>query len=146
MLNYYNPNLNYMGQQNPYSMQNWGQTNQFTQPQNTAQQLIRVNGIEGAKAYQMPPNSTAALFDSNNDLMYIKITDGAGFPTIRTFAFTEYTATQNTEQVNEYVTKSEFEKFKSEVLNYGKQFIQSGATKPHPGTGTVKSAGADNTK
>lgn len=144
-MNYYNPNLNYMGQQNPYQVQTWGQTNQFAQ-QATAQQLIRVNGIEGAKAYQMPPNSTAALFDSNNDLMYIKITDGAGFPTIRTFAFTEYTTTQNSEQANEYVTKSEFEKFKSEVLNYGKQFIQPGTAKPHTGTGTVKNTGADNTK
>lgn len=37
----------------------------------------------------MPPNSTAALFDSGNDIMYIKQTDGAGFPNIRVFTFTE---------------------------------------------------------
>lgn len=41
--------------------------------------LTRVTGIDGAKAYQMPPNSTVALFDNNEDLMYIKITDGAGY-------------------------------------------------------------------
>ena len=47
--------------------------------------LTRVTGIDGAKAYQMTPNSTVALFDNNEDIMYIKTTDGAGFPTIRTF-------------------------------------------------------------
>lgn len=39
--------------------------------------LTRVTGLEGAKAYQMPANSTVALFDNNDDLMYIKTTDGA---------------------------------------------------------------------
>lgn len=42
--------------------------------QNSYQQsvnLIRVTGYDGAKAYQMPPNSTTALFDSNDDLICI---------------------------------------------------------------------------
>lgn len=132
MLNYYNPNLNYMGQQNPYSMQNWGQTNQFTQPQNTAQQLIRVNGIEGAKAYQMPPNSTVALFDTNSALMYIKMTDGAGFPTIRVFPLVEHLATQNNEQnTAEFVTKSEFENFKKELMENVKSIDAKSTNKQH---------------
>ena len=46
-------------------------------------ELIRVTGFDGAKAYQMPPNSSVALFDSNEDIFYVKTTDGAGFPTIR---------------------------------------------------------------
>lgn len=50
-------------------------------------QLIRVTGMDGAKAYQMPPNSVVPLFDADNDVMYVKSTDGAGFPTIRAFAF-----------------------------------------------------------
>lgn len=37
----------------------------------------------------MSANSTVALFDSNEDIMYIKTTDGAGFPSIRTFNFAE---------------------------------------------------------
>lgn len=59
----------------------------FNQYQMNKQELIKVNGIDGARAYQMPPNSTTALFDGNNDLMYIKTTDGAGFGTVRTFRF-----------------------------------------------------------
>ena len=45
--------------------------------------FVYVKGLEGAKAYQMPPNSEMPLFDSTNDgVMFIKTTDGAGFPTI----------------------------------------------------------------
>lgn len=51
------------------------------------QQLIRVTGIDGAKAYQMGPGSVVPLFDSDDDIMYVKSTDDAGFPTIRTFRF-----------------------------------------------------------
>jgi hypothetical protein len=46
--------------------------------------FVYVTGIEGAKAYQMPPNSEMPLFDSTCDgRMFIKTTDGAGFPTIK---------------------------------------------------------------
>lgn len=51
--------------------------------------LISVTGIDGARAYPMPPNSSMALFDAESDLMYVKTTDGAGFPTIRTYRFEE---------------------------------------------------------
>lgn len=43
--------------------------------------------MDGAKAYQMLPNSVVPLFDADNNIMYVKSTDGAGFPTIRAFAF-----------------------------------------------------------
>lgn len=85
------------------------------------QQLIRVNGIDGARAYQMPPNSTVALFDANNDLMYIKCTDGAGFATTRVFSFIEQKETQ-TPTASEFVTRKEFEELK-EVLKNGKQSV-----------------------
>nr|DAT76583.1 MAG TPA: hypothetical protein [Caudoviricetes sp.] len=92
-------------------------------PMNNSLMLTRVTGLEGAKAYQMPANSTVALFDNNEDLMYIKTTDGAGFPTIRTFAFKEVVANNNTVQENaDYVTRDEFNKLKEELLN-GKQSI-----------------------
>lgn len=38
--------------------------------------LIRVNGIEGAKAYQVMPRETVALFDGNDDVFFIKSADG----------------------------------------------------------------------
>lgn len=92
-------------------------------PMNNSLMLTRVTGLEGAKAYQMPANSTVALFDNNEDLMYIKTTDGAGFPTIRTFAFNEVVANTNPIQdTTDYVTRDEFNKLKEELLN-GKQSI-----------------------
>lgn len=54
-----------------------GMNMQSNIPVNNSLMLTRVTGLEGAKAYQMPPNSTVALFDNNDDLMYIKTTDGA---------------------------------------------------------------------
>lgn len=118
---------------NPYSSYNmmglngFNNYNQFpqqlNQPQVNTQNLIRVNGIDGAKAYQMPANSTVALFDNNEDIMYIKTTDGAGFPAIRTFAFNEVVANTNPIQdTADYVTRDEFNKLKEELLN-GKQSI-----------------------
>lgn len=100
-----------------------GMNMQSNIPINNSLMLTRVTGLEGAKAYQMPANSTVALFDNNDDLMYIKTTDGAGFPTIRTFAFNEVVANNNTVPENaDYVTRDEFNKLKEELLN-GKQSI-----------------------
>lgn len=70
-------------------------------------QLIRVTGMDGAKAYQMPPNSVVPLFDADNDIMYVKSTDGAGFPTIRAFAFQP--VEDKPEPAQQYVTRDEFD-------------------------------------
>lgn len=48
--------------------------------------FVYVNGMDGAKAFQMPPDSAMPLFDGStpeSNVMFIKTTDGAGFPTIR---------------------------------------------------------------
>ena len=77
-------NTNPLMMTNPYTLNNpMNPSNPYMNNYN----LIRVTGMDGAKAYQMQPNSTVALFDSSEDIMYIKSTDGAGFPTIRTFGF-----------------------------------------------------------
>ena len=116
--------------QNPYAallgqnMYNQPQNNQQFFQQEPCQNLIRVNGIDGAKAYQMPANSTVALFDSNNDIMYVKSTDGAGFPSIRTFSFTETKEEAKQVENIDYISRKEFEDFKKELMNNGKQSIQ----------------------
>ena len=118
---------------NPYSNYNmmglngFNNYNQFqpqlNQPQISTQNLIRVNGIDGAKAYQMSANSTVALFDTNEDIMYVKSTDGAGFPSIRTFSFTEIKENTKVSQNTDYISRQEFEDFKKELMNNGKQSI-----------------------
>lgn len=116
MMNYYPQNQMPMQSYNPYSQM---------QQQAQSQNLIRVNGIDGAKAYQMSANSTVALFDCNEDLMYVKSTDGAGFPMIRTFRFEEVNNSEPKQDMSaNYISREEFEKFKEEVMNNGKFTIQ----------------------
>ena len=74
----YNPNI-YM----PYGQQSYPQP-MVQQPVNG---LVSVTGIEGARAYQLPPNSAMPLFDAESDVLYLKTTDGAGFPTVKAFSF-----------------------------------------------------------
>lgn len=120
-----------MGMQYPYNMQSYNNqnlnslNNMSTQNNLVPQELIRVNGLQGAQTYQMAPNSTVALFDGNSDIMYIKQTDGAGFGNIRKFSFTEILDNQQVSQPsNDFVSREEFENFKKEMMDYGKQFVQ----------------------
>lgn len=87
--------------------------------------LIRVTGLEGAKAYQMPPNSTAALFDGGEDIMYIKSTDGAGFPTIRVFRFEPI---ESMPDAPGQVSREEFDSLRKEFEDV-KQLIQRAGAK-----------------
>lgn len=116
-----NPYASLMPQKNQYY--NPQMNNQQFLPQIQTQNLIRVNGIEGAKAYQMSANSIVSLFDANEDIMYIKSTDGAGFPSIRTFSFTEVKEENKPAQQVDYISREEFEEFKKELMNNGKQSI-----------------------
>ena len=115
-----NPYANLLAQNQYYNPQ---MNNQQIFPQEQPQNLIRVNGIDGAKAYQMNANSTVALFDSNEDILYIKNTDGAGFPSIRMFKFEEVNETTKSEEKQDYISRKEFEEFKKEIMNNGKQSI-----------------------
>nr|DAQ31549.1 MAG TPA: hypothetical protein [Caudoviricetes sp.] len=120
-------NTNPLMMTNPYTLNSpMNPSNPYMNNYNAMQNqmvnnLIRVTGMDGAKAYQMQPNSTVALFDSSEDIMYIKSTDGAGFPTIRTFGFAPIE--QPTNQGNDFISRAEFEQFKQEVLDNGKQLI-----------------------
>lgn len=92
-------------------------------------QLDKVNGIDSARAFPTKPNSQIALFDANEDVMYIKTTDGNNFATIRKFRFIEEPETSqqqaDTIKMDElFVSKEEFEKFKEEMLN-GQQSIRN---------------------
>ena len=104
------------------------------QPLNQPRELEKVNGIESAKQYPMQPNSMVALFDMNDDIFYLKVTDASNFPTIRKFRFVEEVdqpaLPQPTDQ--QFVTIEEFNALKEELQN-GQQHIWEAidsATKP----------------
>lgn len=52
--------------------------------------VAEVNGINGANAYQLAPNSSVLLLDSQKPIVYLKQTDGAGYGTINAFDLVEH--------------------------------------------------------
>ena len=65
---------------NPYQ-QNFNQGPQVPNPQ----QVIKVNGRGGAEAYQMAANSSALLLDETAPILWLKQTDGAGYPALTAY-------------------------------------------------------------
>lgn len=95
--NPYNPNNNYQPQQQP-------QMNHYA----------FVNGIEGAKSFQLQPNQNIMLMDSDNPICYMKQSNNIGQSTLRYFKLVEVSeqeirSANQTPTNNDYVLKSDFE-------------------------------------
>lgn len=112
----YNPNM-YLPQPltAPMGQQNWMYQPTITQPVNG---LVSVTGIEGAKAYQLPPNSSMPLFDRDSDMLYVKSTDAAGYPTLKAFRFEPVEAQEQPSQ--DYVTREDFDALTARVEELSK--------------------------
>lgn len=54
------------------------------------QQIIRVNGEQGARSFRMLPNSSALLLDETAPLVWLATTDGAGYMTVTPFEIKPY--------------------------------------------------------
>lgn len=110
---------------------------QQQQPQvpQTNQGILWVQGEAGAKSYLVAPNTSVLLMDSENSQFYIKTTDQAGMPTLRTFVYQEVTgAPQNGQKQPEtnlddkYVTRQEYNDLRGKYEElYG---LLETATKP----------------
>ena len=86
--------------------------------------IVWVQGIEGAKAWQLNPNSMIILLDSEIEgKMYIKVSDNIGMSTLRIFNYTEETpsvnnvTTNNDLDLSQYVTKDELKNLIKEFMN-----------------------------
>ena len=77
--NPYQPYFNQSYQQNQYNQQNIQRT-----------EVIKVNGEGGAKAFQMAPNSSVLLLDETAPIVWLKTTDGAGYPAVTPYSITPY--------------------------------------------------------
>lgn len=123
MPNYNNPYGNYNPYQNYYQPQ---MPQSPLMPQQT-NQYAYVNGVEGAKSYQVPPGKTVLLIDNDNPYIYFKTANELGQSGIRYFSIKETDENtargilnQNIQMNNsEYVLKSDFEELtkKYESLN-----------------------------
>jgi len=96
--------------------------------------IFWVNGIEGAKAWQLNPNSMVILLDSENEgKMYIKVSDNIGISSLRIFNYTEEItspsgATINTDlDLAQYVRKDELQNLIKEIMT-NEQSVPTAAT------------------
>lgn len=118
-------NLNQMANYSP-------QRNQFSSyfsPANSGvntstNNIIWVQGIEGAKAWQLNPNSMVILLDSEAEgKMYIKVSDNIGMSSLRVFNYKEEVATPSANTTNkqvdlsQYVTRDEIKNLVKECLD-----------------------------
>lgn len=79
MFNNFYPNVPYMGQNRPFD-------NNFMQ----RQEVLRVNGKNGAEALKLPPNSSALALDENEPIVWLIVTDSAGYPSLTAYTITPY--------------------------------------------------------
>lgn len=102
------------------------QANAMTQPDSP----LKVKGLDGAKAYPTKPNGMYALFDENEDVFYVKVTDQNNYPvSLKRYRFYEEEEPAVPEPP-QYVTMEEFEKFKEEMLNAKQPVrVKNGRTK-----------------
>lgn len=87
---YYQPNYQPF---NPYgSFSAAGAQNQAYSQQAYQGQITRVNGRNGADALRLAPNSSVLLMDENDPIVWLKVTDGAGYATVTPYSVTPYQA------------------------------------------------------
>lgn len=87
------------------------------QQQPQMNQFAFVNGIEGAKSFQMMPNQTIMLMDSENPVVFMKSSNSMGQSSLKYYKLTEVSEQDLRNQANpqpiqqneEYALKSDFE-------------------------------------
>ena len=148
----YNPSL-----YNPYGLQQFQPTTQANQlstfqptftPNQPVNGLIRVDGVEGAQMYQLPPSSVSPpLFLSSENAFFVKTTDDGGAATIKKYSFKEEPMATN-DNSGQYVTREYFDQQMNNILEAinGKHTVPGqqtdnqqapGAALPDPATRAV---------
>lgn len=126
--NFYQPTMPQMNQpQQPnYNNINNMMNNQNQQPQ--ANNYFYVNGIIGAKSFQMQPNQTVMLMDSDSPMCYMKQSNSMGQSTLRYFKLVEVDENDLTQdnkakpkESAEYVVRAEFEELKQKLDDLSKR-------------------------
>lgn len=80
--------------------------------------IIWVQGEAGAKSYLVAPNNTVQLWDSENQVIYLKSADASGMPSMKVLDYKIRETTQPaqpTQTVTDYVTKKELDAFETKI-------------------------------
>lgn len=103
-----------------------------TPPQTQNNGLIWVQGEAGAKSYLVAPNTTVQLWDSEEQVIYLKSADASGMPSMRILDYTIRSNTQSTtaqnlaQNADKYVTKEEFKALEDALEKRFKALTEGG--------------------
>ena len=126
-MNQYGNNLNAPYGQVGYSpFFNGKNYNQYQQQNETpTNNLLWVQGIEGAKALMLPPNSRIICLDSEiENRAYIKISDELGATKLRKFELTEINdAGTTSNDLSDYVRKDELQQLIMNLIPQQKEEV-----------------------
>lgn len=91
--------------------------------------IVWVQGIEGAKAWQLAPNSMVILLDSEVEgKMYIKVSDNIGMSSLRCFSYVEEVQSAQSNDgldLSQYVKKDELQNLLKELLSNNEQSVST---------------------
>lgn len=119
MAYYNNPfPVNYQ-QYYPQSYQAAPVANQQNNQQQANSSIIWVQGEAGAKSYLVAPNQTVQLWDSENQVIYLKSADASGMPSIKTLDYTIRDAQASAEAQKaaegKYISKDELKSLQDDL-------------------------------
>ena len=110
----------------------------YPQYQQQNNPIIWIQGMESARAYQTAPNSTVVLFDSEEQVIYIKSADMQGRPSMRILDYTIRTDAPRTAQNALYgndaqiPTKEDINALQGQIDGLRKQIEQLGGIAHEP--------------
>ena len=140
-------NITQMGTFNPQRSQFSSYFNPATGASASTNNIVWVQGIEGAKAWQLNPNSMVILLDSEAEgKMYIKVSDNIGMSSLRIFNYVEEIPTGKVTEnldldLSLYVRKDELTKLLKEILD--EQSISTAASESDKSVESVDTVTAE---
>lgn len=93
------------------------------QPQPIYQQngLIWVKGMSEVESYQVQPGATVALWDRDEQVVYIKSADQTGRPSVTILDYTDRNANQDNVQVCNYATIEQVDALQNQINDITKR-------------------------
>ena len=105
--------------QNPYYQQLLNQQAQQHQPQTAG--IIWVQGEAGTKSYMLVPNTTVALWDSEQQVIYWKTSDASGMPSMKILDYTVREPETSQGGAAAGISKDDFDRMKEEIESLKKE-------------------------
>lgn len=78
-------------------------------------QLTGVNGFESAKMFQTVPNARYALFDTNEDYLYVKTTDASNYASYEKYKLTRVPLEGEAPSADQFVSTDAFAALTAQV-------------------------------